>query len=99
MTSDRKKPGVAFWASVVLVVALVGYPLSFGPAVWLAARGVIPKSPVKWAYWPMLCQRVHLNLWGPYGSLGIPRGESITFVVTDLEGDEISASFGGGDDE
>jgi hypothetical protein len=31
MTSHRK-PGVAFWATVVLVVALVGYPLSFGPA-------------------------------------------------------------------
>jgi hypothetical protein len=32
MTSDRKKPGVAFWATVVLVAVLVGYPLSFGPA-------------------------------------------------------------------
>jgi hypothetical protein len=24
MSTDRKKPGVAFWATVVLVVALVG---------------------------------------------------------------------------
>jgi hypothetical protein len=31
--TDRKKPGVAFWATVVVVVALA-YPLSFGPAVW-----------------------------------------------------------------
>lgn len=30
--TDRKKPGVAFWATVGLVVMLVGYPLSFGPA-------------------------------------------------------------------
>ena len=30
MTSDRKKPGVAFWTTVVVVVLLVGYPLSFG---------------------------------------------------------------------
>jgi len=34
MTTDRKKPGVAFWATVGLVVVLVGYPLSFGPACW-----------------------------------------------------------------
>jgi hypothetical protein len=38
MTSDRKKPGVAFWATVVLVVVVVGYPLSFGPACWISSR-------------------------------------------------------------
>ncbi len=38
--ADRKKPGVAFWATVVVVVVLV-YPLSFGPACWLARRGRI----------------------------------------------------------
>ena len=32
MTS-RKKPGVAFWATVVVVVGLVGYALSSGTAV------------------------------------------------------------------
>src|SRR5579872_2737976 len=32
-TISRKKPGVAFWATVVLVVALA-YPVSFGPACW-----------------------------------------------------------------
>ena len=37
MTS-RKKPGVAFWATVVVVVVLVGYPLSFGPACWAVSR-------------------------------------------------------------
>ena len=31
MTTDRKKPGVAFWTTVVVVVVLVAYPLSFGP--------------------------------------------------------------------
>jgi hypothetical protein len=34
MPDDRKQPGVAFWATVALVVVLVGYPLSFGPACW-----------------------------------------------------------------
>jgi len=37
--TDRKKPGVAFWATVVLV-ALVLYVASFGPACWYAAYSV-----------------------------------------------------------
>jgi hypothetical protein len=36
--TDRKKPGVAFLATVVLVVLLVAYPLSFGPACWVNSR-------------------------------------------------------------
>jgi hypothetical protein len=34
MSNDRKKPGVAFWATVALFVVLAAYPLSFGPACW-----------------------------------------------------------------
>jgi hypothetical protein len=34
MSEDRKKPGVAFWATVIVVVVLVAYPLSFGPVGW-----------------------------------------------------------------
>jgi hypothetical protein len=43
--TDRKKPGVAFW---VTVVALVGYPLSFGPACWWLSNSAIlvDKSPI-----------------------------------------------------
>ncbi len=45
MTDEqKKKPGVAFWATVVVVaalVAIVSYPLSLGPALWLRNRGVI----------------------------------------------------------
>jgi hypothetical protein len=37
MTPSRKKPGVAFWATVVVVV-LVLYVASFGPACWLSSR-------------------------------------------------------------
>ena len=36
--TDRKKPGLAFWATVVVVIALVAYPLSFGPACWMRTR-------------------------------------------------------------
>ena len=38
MTSDRNQPGVAFWATVVVVVGLAAYPLSFGPAWWIKSR-------------------------------------------------------------
>ncbi len=37
MAPDRKKPGVAFWTTVVVVGLLVGYPLSFGPACWVSS--------------------------------------------------------------
>jgi hypothetical protein len=33
---------MVFWATVVVVVALVGYPLSAGPVSWLAAHEAIP---------------------------------------------------------
>jgi len=36
--TDRKKPGVAFWTTVVLAVVLLGYPASFGPACWIDSR-------------------------------------------------------------
>jgi hypothetical protein len=38
MTPDRKKPGVAFWATVVVVVVALLYPISFGPACWISSR-------------------------------------------------------------
>ena len=34
MTDSRKKPAVAFWATVVVSIALL-YAISFGPAMWL----------------------------------------------------------------
>ena|SRR5262245_6400636 len=54
MTPSRKKPGVAFWATVVVVMGLVGYPLSFGPACWIATRtGTAEAKPFVVAYWPI----------------------------------------------
>jgi len=35
--TDRKHSSAAFWITVALVVVLVGYPLSFGPAMCLDA--------------------------------------------------------------
>jgi hypothetical protein len=53
MTSDRKKPGVAFWATVVLVAVLVGYPLSFGPACWLTSYTNIGAEAISRIYRPI----------------------------------------------
>jgi hypothetical protein len=58
---DRKKPGVAFWATVGLVVVLVGYPLSFGPACWIVSRQRVSQ----WlpdVYWPIGWCAVHSTL-------------------------------------
>ncbi len=57
MTASRKKPGVAFWATLVVVVAIVAYPLSFGPACWIASRSESWKIPT--FYWP-------IQTYGPY---------------------------------
>jgi hypothetical protein len=38
MTPDRKKPGVAFWATVVVVVVLLIYPAMWGPLWWAHVR-------------------------------------------------------------
>ena len=59
MTS-RKKPGVAFWATVVLVAAML-YVASFGPACW-ASPYVQPSGDfVSVVYCPILmCWK-----WGP----------------------------------
>ena len=51
--TDRKKPGVAFWATVVVVVVLVAYPLSFGPACWISSRTGRGAPMVSAAYQPI----------------------------------------------
>jgi hypothetical protein len=57
--TDRKKPGVAFWGTVVLVLVMA-YPLSFGPACWLYSRSESLEIwetsdriyyPILWACW------------------------------------------------
>ena len=54
MTTDRKKPGVPFWATVWLAVVLLGYPLSLLPIVWLDNRDMIPGEgaahEIVWGY-------------------------------------------------
>lgn len=52
--ADCKKPTAGFWITVALVAALVGYPLSFGPACWLAIWQPRLTAPVAYAYWPLM---------------------------------------------
>jgi hypothetical protein len=40
MSDECKKPGVVFWATVVVVVVPLLYVLSFGPACWWFPREV-----------------------------------------------------------
>jgi hypothetical protein len=55
MDDSRKKPGMAFRAAVVMVVLLVLYPLSFGPACWIVSRMGIPSAPwLPLVYRPLL---------------------------------------------
>src|SRR5262249_42224719 len=54
MTSDRKQPGVAFWATVTVVVLLVAYPLNFGPVSWMADRDSAFVPKIKRAYRPIV---------------------------------------------
>jgi hypothetical protein len=79
MTEDRKKPGVAFWSTVVLLVVLVAYPLSAGPLQWARAHGLLSQgmidaltlfySPIRWIHdiGPEALRQVldwYLQLWG-----------------------------------
>jgi len=75
---NHNKPGAAFWATVVVVVVLVAYPLSMGPTLRLRDDGVAPFR--HWwdtAYAPMLrfyrsgprvhrAMKCYLQLWLPY---------------------------------
>jgi len=56
MTADRKHPSAAFWITAALVAVLVGYPLSFGPVIWLGQREWIPEAVAEglsWIYMPL----------------------------------------------
>jgi hypothetical protein len=85
MTSDCKKPSAGFWITVTLVAVLVGYPLSFGPACWLAYYDCIGietlqsmHGPILWIYWHDHSFVSELIYWysaiGTRGRLYVPFG-------------------------
>jgi hypothetical protein len=55
MSEVRKKPGMAFWAAVALIV-VVFYVLSIGPVAWAIRKPWFPtwlNGPVHITYWPI----------------------------------------------
>ena len=59
MTSIRS------WVVSILALFLVAYPLTFGPACWMASRGLISEDHVAKAYRPL----VYLSVYEPTGLL------------------------------
>ena len=53
MSELRKKPGVAFWATVVVVCLPIAYVLSFGPACWLVAKEYLGTDTIWRMYRPI----------------------------------------------
>jgi len=54
MTDERKKkPGLAFYATIVVVLVLVLYPLSFGPACWITSHMNVGADLVPVFYRPL----------------------------------------------
>jgi hypothetical protein len=72
MTSDRKKPGVAFWATVVVVVVLSSYVLRIANA-WGMSRGTsdLFGNLVKIVYGPYGCEIFGLAILGGSVLLGV----------------------------
>jgi hypothetical protein len=78
--TDRKKPGVAFWATVMVASLAALYVLSFGPACWIASRTrtddaaffSIAYRPMWWAMHrqvPFVSQSLSL-----YAGMGLKKG-------------------------
>jgi hypothetical protein len=53
MAVDSNKPGAAFWATMIIVVALAAYPLSVGPACWASSRANFGAETVSDVYRPL----------------------------------------------
>src|SRR5437773_482439 len=94
--TDRKHSSLALWITVALVAVLVGYPLSFGPAVWLTGRRYFRESTLESFCWPVLWSTAHAdsleNAVDCWGSLWVPDGASVTLQIQTDEADVVFQS-------
>ncbi len=67
MSEDRKRAGAGFWITVALVAVLVGYPLGFGPACWLAGSDRLPT----------VIDQTICHIYGPLADCAIRRKDPI----------------------
>jgi hypothetical protein len=74
--SDHRKPGVAYWATVVVVCLPLLYVLSFGPACWISSRTGMGVYKLPTLYRPILyamsCSRSVAKLCNRYAKAGAP---------------------------
>jgi hypothetical protein len=85
MSEQRKRPSVAFWAAVGLVVLALLYVVSFGPACWIASR-FEDKSVFQCAYWPLGWATYNFSMpafrmLSRYGGLGIPENKGLKWPL------------------
>jgi len=82
-----------FWIIASVVALLAGYPLSFGPAIWLTARGYVRASAAQYFYMPFLLSAEQAEslesavTW--WGSLGVPDNKAVTFIFQTDEADHV----------
>jgi hypothetical protein len=82
-----------FWIIASVVALLAGYPLSFGPAILLTARGHIRESTVQYLYMPFLLSAEEVEslesavTW--WGSLGVPDNKAVTFIFQTDDADHV----------
>ena len=100
--TDRKKPGVAFWAIVVVVAVLIAYPLSLGPTCWIMHDATKPHEVVApRLYWPLgwimsKCLASHrisvLNAVTWYIGMGLPKGTRVVMPTYHQDGNSLMFS-------
>jgi hypothetical protein len=96
MSDERTKPGLAYWATVVVAVLLL-YPVGFGPACWWLSRPVTLSfvsikarrapaiySPVGWFARRAGTGRIQTVInW--YATAGVAKGEGIACGIQNSE--------------
>src|SRR5262245_31393576 len=88
-----KRRSRRFWIIAGVVVLLVAYPLSFGPVIWLTARGYVNEAAVQHFYMALLLsieQSESLEsavTW--WASLGVPDNKAVTFMFQTDEADHV----------